>query len=185
MNIDAILINHCSPTLAGLKMGALLCLPRQESLAECKNIIDNYNHKYNSKGLHFRILYCCPQRTLLYIYRPAMVEAYVKQPRIQNFLKRFGYAKKSSLNTMLTYLSYRFRSGGCFPHESGIFLGYPLEDVYGFIINKGNHAKLCGEWKVYGDAAKASHLFQQYACCRQDYINRFVVGTTLESLIVA
>ena len=36
MNIDAILVNHCSPTLAGLKMGALLSLPRQESLVDAQ-----------------------------------------------------------------------------------------------------------------------------------------------------
>ena len=79
----------------------------------------------------------------------------------------------------------RFAEGGCFPHESGIFLGYPLEDVCGFIANKGNHAKLCGEWKVYGDAHAAARTFHRYTCCRQDYLDRFAVGTTLDSLIVA
>lgn len=185
MNIDAMLVNHCSPTLAGLKMGALLCLPRQESLAEYKKLLDNYNHKYNAKGLHFRILFCCPQRTLLYVYRPTMVEAYVKQASVQSFLAHFGYAPGTTLDAMLDYLSDRFQHAGCFPHESGIFLGYPLEDVWGFITHKGNHAKICGVWKVYGDAEKASFIFHQYDCCRKDYINRFAVGTTLESLIVA
>ena len=185
MNLDTILINHCSPTLAGLKMGTLLCLPRLETWAEYVNIIDSYNHMYNCKGLHFRIVYCCPRRTLLYVYRPAMVESYVRSRRIASFLRQFGYDGGDTLTAMLDRLSHRFSEGGCFPHESGIFLGYPLEDVCGFIAHKGNNAKICGEWKVYGDAVSAARIFRQFDRCRNDYIRRFSVGTTLESLIVA
>ena len=160
MNIDAILVNHCSPTLAGLKMGSLLCLPRLESRTDYEKLIDKYNHMYNQKGLHFRILYACPKRTLLYVYRPAMVASYIQDQAVMAFLTQYGYA-----------------AGDCFPHESGIFLGYPLEDVCGFITHKGNHAKICGDWKVYGDADKASRIFRMFSCCREDYINRFAVAT--------
>ncbi len=185
MNIDAILVNHCSPTLAGLKMGALLCLPRQESLGDYTQLLETYNRSYNPKGLHFRILYCCPKRTLLYVYRPAMVESYIRNGEIQSFLQHYGYKTGTVLSAKLDHLASRFAEDGCFPHESGIFLGYPLEDVCGFITHKGNHAKLCGDWKVYGDAGKAARIFQKFACCRKDYMNRFAVGITLESLIVA
>lgn len=185
MNIDAVLVNHCSPTLAGLKMGSLLCLPRLESQTDYEKLIDKYNHMYNAKGLHFRILYACPKRILLYVYRPAMVASYVQDQAVMAFLTQYGYAAGDALERMLDHLADRFREGGCFPHESGIFLGYPLEDVCGFITHKGNHAKICGDWKVYGDADKASRIFRMFSCCREDYINRFAVGTTLESLIVA
>lgn len=185
MNIDAILVNHCSPTLAGLKMGSLLCLPRLESQRDYDKIIEKYNQLYNHKGLYFRILFACPQRTLLYVYRPAMVQRYIQDPSIRAFLQPYGYADGDALDAMLDHLAERFRTGGCFPHESGIFLGYPLEDVCGFITNKGNHAKICGDWKVYGNAAEASRTFHRFRRCRNDYVNRFAVGTTLESLIVA
>lgn len=185
MNIDELLIYHCSPTLAGLKMGSLLCLPRRESLGDYERIIDTYNHRYNPKGLHFRLLFCCPQRTLLYVYRPEKVAAYIRQHHIRSFLHQYGYAPCTDLNASLDHLVSRFAEGGCFPHESGIFLGYPLEDVCGFITHKGNCAKLCGYWKVYGDADKAVRLFRQFDSCRKDYVNRFAVGTTLESLIIA
>ena len=90
MNIDAILVNHCSPTLAGLKMGSLLCLPRLESRTDYEKLIDKYNHMYNQKGLHFRILYACPKRTLLYVYRPAMVASYVQDQAVMAFLTQYG-----------------------------------------------------------------------------------------------
>ena len=55
MNLDFVLITHCSPTLAGLKQASLLCLPRLDSGCTYDDIIENYNHKYNAKGLYFRI----------------------------------------------------------------------------------------------------------------------------------
>lgn len=88
MNLDFVLITHCSPTLAGLKQASLLCLPRLDSGCTYDDIIEKYNHKYNAKGLYFRILYACPKRTLLYVYRPARVWAYVQQRDISSFLQQ-------------------------------------------------------------------------------------------------
>ena len=53
-----------------------------------------------------------------------------------------------------------------FPHEIGIFLGYPLEDVDGFITHQGENCKLCGCWKVYGNVEQASRTFANYEKCR-------------------
>lgn len=49
-----------------------------------------------------------------------------------------------------------------FPHEIGLFLGYPLEDVKGFIENKADSSKCSGCWKVYGNEQKALKLFEKY-----------------------
>lgn len=40
-----------------------------------------------------------------------------------------------------------------FPHEIGIFLGYPLDDVIGFIEHKPYY--LVGDWKVYQNVNEA------------------------------
>ena len=85
MNLDYVLINYCSPTLAGLKQASLLCLPHLDDSCTYDGAIEKYNHKYNAKGLYFRILYACPKRTLLYVYRPARVWTYVQQRDISSF----------------------------------------------------------------------------------------------------
>ena len=53
-----------------------------------------------------------------------------------------------------------------FPHEIGIFLGYPLEDVDGFITHQGENCKLCGCWKGYGNVEQARRTFANYEKCR-------------------
>ena len=122
MNLDYVLITHCSPTLAGLKQASLLCLPRLGNGCTYDKIIEKYNHKYNPKGLYFRILYACPQHTLLYVYRPARVWAYAQRRDIASFLQQFGYQDCQDVSALLDHLAARFAEGGCFPHESGIFL---------------------------------------------------------------
>ena len=49
-----------------------------------------------------------------------------------------------------------------FPHEIGLFLSYPPEDVRGFIEHKGHESKCDGCWKVYGDAERAKKTFRTY-----------------------
>jgi hypothetical protein len=49
----------------------------------------------------------------------------------------------------------------------GLFLGYPLDDVLGFIRHEGHGYKLCGVWKVYGDPERAKKQFRQYELCRE------------------
>ena len=55
-----------------------------------------------------------------------------------------------------------------FPHEIGIFLGYPLADVAGFIRNKGRNCKCIGTWKVYGDAFEKDSKPKPYWALHSD-----------------
>ena len=51
------------------------------------------------------------------------------------------------------------RKGKRFPHEIGVLLGYPAEDVKGFVVNEGKNYLYSGYWKVYGDLSEAKQLF--------------------------
>lgn len=49
-----------------------------------------------------------------------------------------------------------------FPHEIGFFFGYPAEDVFAFIREKGHNYKLVGDWKVYGDGKACPAYIPQH-----------------------
>ena len=72
-----------------------------------------------------------------------------------------------------------------YPHEIGIFLGYPLEDVVGFIENRGWNYTCCGYWKAYGDPAAAQKCFDRYRKCTAVYKDRYARGVPLIELVVA
>ncbi len=59
------------------------------------------------------------------------------------------------LNRCWHSLSQRLCCEEDFPHEIGVFLGYPLADVIGFIQNRGKNFTACGYWKVYTDPTAA------------------------------
>ena len=71
-----------------------------------------------------------------------------------------------------------------FPHEIGLFLGYPPEDVYGFIENKAMHAKCVGVWKVYGDEQATRKKFELYRKCRRVYCECFRKHRSFDRLVV-
>jgi hypothetical protein len=105
-------------------------------------------------------------RFLVLLYEKTMLEKTMSDSAARLLLSDLGYPAAVSLFPVLHYLKTRF-SGGDFPHEVGLFLGYPPEDVTGFIRHKGQNYKFCGYWKVYGDVEQAKRLFRRYDLCRK------------------
>jgi hypothetical protein len=89
-----------------------------------------------------------------------MLESCVANKRNINFMKRMGYKDDFTLRDKLNLLSTRFNE--LCPHEMGIFLGIPIEDVEGFIKHKGNGCLMCKYWKVYSNVKRAELLFDIY-----------------------
>jgi hypothetical protein len=71
-----------------------------------------------------------------------------------------------------------------FPHEIGLFLGYPPEDVRGFMEHRGCGCKCVGCWKVYGDVQRAAELFARYQQCTDIYLHAWQNGKSIEELAV-
>ena len=72
-----------------------------------------------------------------------------------------------------------------FPHEIGVFLDYPLEDVIGFIRNRGSGFCCLGCWKAYSNAEAAEKTFALYRKCREVYLNCYGKGFDVARLTVA
>ena len=72
-----------------------------------------------------------------------------------------------------------------FPHEIGVFLGYPLGDVVGFIENRGLNCKCVGCWKVYCNEHEAVKTFERYKKCTGVYRRLYDYGRTVLQLTVA
>ncbi len=184
MQVDDVLVLHCAPTMAGLKMANLVCIPVTDEEAH-EEMVARYNSRFNKKGLYFKTLCSCQGRYLLYLYRKEQVDRYLQQSGVQEFLTSCGYTDLEDWDNVLSRLSFRLRGSRDFPHEIGIFLGYPLEDVKSFISEQGANAKLCGEWKVYHDVEGAQRAFHHYAQCRKQYVALYNQGYDMEYLVIA
>ena len=101
-----------------------------------------------------------------------------------SILKECGYCRFSTQDC-IARLKERLSEGNGFPHEIGLFLGYPPEDVRGFIQNKALGHKVTGYWKVYGDEKKALKTFSKYRKCTRVYTKKQAEGVSIEQLAVA
>ena len=120
----------------------------------------------------------CKVNTLVLVYLPEKQHAILQNTKIQKFLSEEGYELGDS-QKMLKQLGDKIVRSHSFPHEIGIFLGYPLEDIVGFIENKGKNWKHNDYWKVYGDEVEAKKLFKKYNDCRNHLMQAVADGIPL------
>ena len=184
LTFDSLLVYHCAPTLSGIKAASLISCTGVKA-EQAPKLVRRYNRQAAHKGIRFRILGNWPGRCLVLVYRPEMLAAALSQPSAQRLLAKAGYPAGAELQQMLDHLSSRIGKSGDFPHEIGLFLDYPPEDVEGFIQNKGQNFKFCGYWKVYSNEQQAAALFDQYTQCREVLTNRFRAKGSILQLIAA
>ena len=113
-----------------------------------------------------------------------MLDKTLSDSKVRDFLNIYGYDKAISSGKVIKNLSIRVKKDN-FPHEIGVFLGYPLEDVKLFIINKGKNYKISGIWKVYTDEAESMKVFEMYKKCTSSLCESFLKGVNIQSLCAA
>lgn len=180
---EELVVRFCAPTLAGMKTGSMFSCP-YDSAQELRRDIREMNRRLGRKGLRVLPLRYQNRRALIYVYRPKRLEADLEELDAVSILTGMGYPVGSS-NRCVAKLVQRLREEPEFPHEIGLFLGYPPEDVWGFIENRAEDCKCVGCWKVYGDEAAAQKLFRKYHKCTEVYCNCLRRGFSMERLTVA
>lgn len=178
---DEYLIRHCAPTLACIKTGSLFSCP-YESREAMNSFVRRLNGRVMNKGLRVLPLRYKNGNGLIYVYRPEKLEQDLKDTCACSLLESCGYACKNA-NYCIRKLISRL-SEEEFPHEIGLFLSYPPEDVYGFIHHR-SEAKCSGCWKVYGDVEAAKRTFDRYRKCSDLYLRLWNEGYCIEQLTVA
>ena len=175
------LIRCCAPTMASLKTGNMFNCPfasREEMTAELRRL----NRLLGGKGLRILPLRWGGGRALVYLYRPKMLAKDLQDSLAARLLAECGYACGNP-NRCIARLIARLRDNPDFPHEVGLFLGYPPADVEGFMHRKQT-CKLSGIWKVYDDVDGASRQFARCRRCTEVYLQRYRQGYSLDRLTV-
>lgn len=179
---DQYIVEHCSPTLAGLKTGNLFSV-RHKKDEEFIREIRELNGLLRDKGLRAIPVRRTAEYALIYLYRPDFLEKDLRSLEAVQILREKGY-DCGSAEHCLTQLIERLKADGSFPHEIGLFLGYPPVDVKGFMKSPNQGVKCTGCWKVYGDREQAEKTFAGYRRCTEAYRRQLAAGKTLGQLIV-
>lgn len=182
-SFEKTLVEQCAPTLAGIKPGSLFRFVGRE---KARRAAAHWDRKLRALGLRVKVLKeCCQQdAAVIYVYRRDWLERILRDEDSRAFLREIGYSSVT-LEGALEHLSHRLCLEREYPHEIGVFLGYPLEDVIGFIENRGRNFTCCGQWKCYGDPAAAQACFARYRACTDTYTQMYGQGVPIVRLVVA
>lgn len=132
------LIDNCSPTLASLKTANLFNY-RYSSTDELNKAVERWNKELSGKGITVTVLRKRENTALIYVYRAKCLAKDFSRPGVERFMKCHGY-ENTDIDLCLKVLGGKLAKSDLFPHEIGLFLGYPLGDVIGFIDNEGKTA---------------------------------------------
>jgi hypothetical protein len=116
-------------------------------------------------GLAVRELADRGNSLLILIYRREALGDLLARSNVAGFLRKAVYPAPADLERTLHQLQARLAQGS-FPHEIGVFLGYPLKDVAGFMGWAPLPFTCQGPWKIYGDPRGSLGLAETFRQCR-------------------
>ncbi|MBR4342952.1 MAG: DUF3793 family protein [Lachnospiraceae bacterium] len=181
--IENLVTRFCSPTLAGLKTGSLFAV-RGRKRGELTEDLRKLNRVLTRKGLRALLFTAKCGNSLVYIYRPKLLKRDLSCSEAESILKDKGYCAIESTERCIVQLAKRISSNSDFPHEIGLFLGYPPKDVKCFMENSREGVQCSGCWKAYGNKEEAEKTFALYRKCTNIYCRKIREGVRLEKLIV-
>lgn len=180
---EKFLVEQCAPVLAGIKPGSMFpYTPAGEE--HLPTLLRHWNGVLSPKGVAVTSIKRCRRigGYLIYVYRPRQIEEILAAPAVAAFLQECGYSEGMSLSQTLRLLTCRLCQNPDFPHEVGVFLGYPLQDVLGFIAHNGANSLCSGCWKVYHAPQEARRTFRRFEDCTRTYRALYRQGRTAEQL---
>ena len=177
-NIEVQLALQCAPFIAGLKISNLL------------NVVLENEIMIRTFLRNAKLSYFCLLRTdsnvVFLLYHRERLERYLLEDEVCKLLAEEGY-DVLNLERQLERLGRRYRrymrERGRFPHEIGIFLGYPVADVRGFVRHKGKDFLYSGYWKVYDNPKETMKLFRNYEYIKEKIIWMLSIGVSMREII--
>ncbi|MCR5764308.1 MAG: DUF3793 family protein [Treponema sp.] len=171
MSFEQMIVYFGAPALCGLKSANLLSVKSNQFSAE--KILE-WNCRLSSLGKKIIPVIRSSSNVLLFIYDERLLyKALCGKEQILYLMgKKYPIAK--GLDALVQELLARMSGQMSFPHEVGLFLGYPLEDVVSFEKDGGRSSKYSGMWQVYGnveDARRKMMLYRQCSLTCSRYFN--------------
>lgn len=177
-DIETQLAIQCAPFLTGLKISNLFIIQKRDN-----NMAEQIMKK---SDISYNILLTAGQRTTYLLYNREKLEEYLSNGAVTRLLNKMGY-EKITLADVISCFRERYAaymSGGTeFPHEMGLLLGYPVEDVEGFICNDGKNFLYAGYWKVYENPVEKRRLFDRFEAAQKKLIQLIWAGMRIEDII--
>ncbi|HEX3078531.1 MAG TPA: DUF3793 family protein [Lachnospiraceae bacterium] len=156
-NVEMQIARQCAPLLTGIKISNILITHVTSR--------DRVSSIFQDSPIKMKYLHIGSDRVAILLYRMTELVKLLQDIQVQRIMKSYGY-QNMEVDAVLELFASRYsmymKEREEFPHEMGILLGYPIEDVLGFIHNEGKNYLYTGYWKVYSNLYDTLHLFERF-----------------------
>lgn len=169
---------QCAPLLAGIKPSNLLTL-RTHSEDEVRKL-------FHDTDITVQLLCRTKEQTVFLLYRREELLAWLNEPKVRRAMQSFGYGESSLgdiFRSVCAHYERYMADRKQFPHELGLLLGYPVEDVLGFVEHGGQNYLYSGYWKVYANVQQAKETFARYMEAKERLIRMASAGMEVTAML--
>lgn len=169
---------QCAPLLMGIKVSNIFIVNREEE--------QNVKTLFKESVISYEVLFKCEKRIVFFLYDKMQLQKHISEKVQKCLMRQLGYTEHD-LESIIKKLAERYRCYMTFkeqfPHELGVLLGYPHEDVEAFIKYHGKGCLCAGYWKVYFDVQAAEKTFKSYDRAKQMVLKMVEKGMTIKEII--
>ncbi len=179
--LRSLIAYHAAPTLLGIKPATLIC-----PAAEGRDLGQALTHCAHCLGRDFRVgvagFHNRGGALLILVYNSRLLRSALGAGEAMELLTEAGYDADSDVEGLLATL--REKCGGQrFPHEIGVFLGYPPCDVRAFMAHGGRAARCSGCWRAYSDEEALRQRTEAYRQAKLRAAELLVDGESWEGVV--
>lgn len=182
MSFEQTVAYYGAPAICGIKPASLFSV-KKDFVHTASDKVERWNKSLAKKERHLELVKCKNGISLMFIYDKELLKKTLGGKQEQLYLASKNYHTEKGFEFILAEMLSRLEEGKKFPHEIGLFLGYPLEDVLGFECNCGRCSRYTGCWKVYtSNLDEAIEKMRLYKECSKRCSSLFEQGVDIAEL---
>lgn len=153
-------------TLKGVKPAEILNLPYSAKKAEqgwgkwCERHLAGLRIVEIKTGIN---------RKLVFFYHEKALKQTLARDVVLSFLRELNYPREFTTRKYVSHLCTKIQESAEFPHEVGIFLGYPLKDVLGYMGFVSLPCAGVKGWRYYGCYQSSRMVYDIYSAARDSF----------------
>ena len=124
----------------------------------------------------------CDNALIILIYDEEQLKKYIFREENKAFLMKLGYYEEEKIDSYMEKLKERYNEFKC-PHELGVFLGFPIDDVKDFMECTKKKCLACGYWMGFDNYNTAKKIFNTYDRIKEHTMEHILKGSSSHKVV--
>ncbi len=180
--LQALIAYHAAPTFLKMKPATLIC-PQTSGRDLETALRESAPCLACSFGVRVAPLRNQTGAFPIFVYHPELLRGALIAEEARELLAEAGYdVSRADVDALVGQLGEKYR-GNEFPHEIGVFLGYPVSDVRCFIASRGRGCCVAGCWKAYTNPEQAEKRSTRFQWAKMRAAELILSGADLNEVV--